>query len=445
MNLHHPPKTPVNRIRLVMVLSALLLPGTIHAQDQASTPSSGGGSFHPFTVTLQPQVTTSPLPPWDATTPDSFSIQPDSDSVSLAIPSLAAQDEIGCFALTVVFQDDGDGGPVVEWLSKDGGSTLLSAGLGENGVALGLNSRTLLLSQSLAIDGGTVRISFAGRFKRLLSLTLRPAQEVGVGSLDNETQPALLEGTDRVLNAQEVSGADEILKKGDSVKGSVVDAELSASPVRLDLPGTQGMLEFDVPVATVPSGSYLHADVGGLDPASSILVQLNGVQCGAVGMSPFPLDDPSIVFSNSGRLLLAGWRRASLFLPAALWQQGENSIVLTLARASGDEGNPVYLQKTRIDLLMPPAGASESTNTPGSSSSPTTTQALAQPSITPQLQPPPVSPSPTSSSPTSDTATPDETLSTGSLYGNPSPSLFHATPTGSLPADTNASSPGSGS
>lgn len=396
---HNPslPRRTGPALMLAALLASSLRPAVIHAGDQSASADSGGVPFQAFSVTLQPQVTTSPLPSW--ATPDMLSIQPGTDSVSLGIPALASQDEIGAFALTVIFRDNGDGGPVVEWLSKDGISTLLSAGLGKTGVPLGLNSRTLLIGQALALDGGTIRISFAGRFERLISIALRPAKEVEVGSLDQEARPALLSEKDRIFDVSEVSGAEAGNSGGDNYRGLIIDAELSAAPVRLDFPGGQGTVEFDVPLGETPSGAYLYAEIGGLDPASSVQVELNGNPCGTVQLSPFALDDPSVVFSSTGRLQLAGWRKGSLFLPAALFQQGENAVVLTLQRSPGDSGDPsspVYLQKTRLDLLLSPH------------------QPSGQTSVSPITAP---SPSGTPAA---------ETLSNGSLSGTPPPSLFHA-------------------
>ena len=405
-----------------MGLSLIVPLGMVRAEEM-----TGGESSSPLTVTLQPQVTTSPLPAWfvesRATSPFSASsnrvlVQPESDSVTIPVPALATLDEIGAFALTVIFEDNGDGGPVVEWEPKEGGRILLSSGLGTTGLPIGLNARTLLLTQSLDLDGGSIRVSFAGRFQRLLSLSLRPAKQFAIASLDDSFQPALFLGNDRVIGAAEVSGMDEQAKHGDSQKGDLIHAELSASPQRLDLAQGDASLEFVIPLSTPPKGSYLHTGVAGLDPSSWIKVEINGISCGALGMSSFPLDDPHVVLTDSGKLLFAGWRQASLFIPGELWKEGDNSIVLSLERGTGDGSQAVFIQKTEVDLLLPKSGASI----------PSITQAL--PSILPLLAPSPVpeavaSPSP----PTSN----DETLSTGSLYGNPSPDLFHATPPASLP------------
>ena len=354
------------------------------------------GTYDPLTVTLQPKLTIGSIPVWEIGTNKVPSIHSESDSVDIPVPSLSSQEEIGCFALTVVFQDNGDGGPVVEWKSNQGDLTLLSAGLGENGVSLGLNARTLLLPQSLTLDGGTVRVSFAGRFARLICISLRPARELGVAALGEDFKPALIEDDHHVLAEEEVSGADHPPQSGDRTEGYVIHADLTVSPLRLDLPGSGNTTEFVVPLSDKPVGSLLHAEVGGLDPESWIEVSINGELRGILAPSPFSLNSSCVIISPDGRLQVAGWQNASIFIPARLWTAGDNSLVLSLHRASGDAGAPVYLRKVRADFLFPSTNVAS-----GASESP-------------------------------------ETLSTGSLYGNPSPSLFHTTsptplPTGRLP------------
>lgn len=330
-------------------------------------------------------------------------MQTESDSILLPVPSLASQDAIGCFALTVVFDDHGDGGPLVEWIPKEGDRILLSAGLGEAGIALGLNARTVLIAQSLALDGGMLRIGYAGRFERLIAVSLRPARELSVAALGSDFSPSLAGESDPLLTAEDVSGADIPPKPGDSVDDRVVHAELSAATKQLAATGSGGVLEFVLPLAERPQGSLLQTETGGLDPESWIEVSVNGESLGALGSAPFSLNSPNILFSASGRLRIAGWHPASLFLPARLWKEGDNSIILTLHRAPGDEGQAVSLRKTRADLLFTPT-------------------ASASPSPTPLASPPP-------SGQTTNIPTPaPETLSTGSVYGNPSPSLFHASP-----------------
>ena len=393
---------------VVLVTSlALLVPSARAVSEEGETHDF----FLPQTITLQPKETIGPLASWASARP---SVHAESDSIQFPVPSLAAQDQIGCFALTTVFDDLGDGGPVLEWISKGGDRTLLSAGLGDNGVPLGLNARTVVLPQSMTLDGGVVRVSFPGRFSRLISTTLSPARELGVAVIGSDSRPALIQENDHILSEEEVSGLDEKLVEGDRTDGRIIHAELAALPIRIDLPDSGGITEFIVPLAETPQGSMLRAEVGGLDPESWIEVSINGESRGVLAIVPFELQDPGVVFSPTGHLLVAGWRGASLFLPSRLWHVGENSLVMTLHRSGGDSGKAVHLRKVRCDLLFDPSlGATEATSLPASAAQPADT--------------------------TSRTAT--DTLSTGSLYGNPAPTLFHATAPASLSPPPNLAIP----
>jgi len=363
------------------------------------------GSLSPWTISLRPSFLPGTPPAWAGGVPSPKLLE-GSDALLLPVPSLASQEEIGCFALTVVFEDNGDGGPVVEWVTKDGLGSLLSAGLGETGVSVGLNSRTILLPQSLTLDGGGVRISFAGRFSRLLSVSLRPAREVGVAALEGDCKPALITPEAAVLSEREVSGEEAPPIGGDRTKGRLVEAELATRPFRLDSPASS-TAEFQVPLSEKPSATLLRAEVAGLDPESWIEVSLNGETRGVLYPSPIGWNDPSVVFPADGRPRIAGWRKASLFLPARLWNGGDNSLSLTLHRAEGDLGTPVTLRAVRCDLLF--TATTPSSLTPAASSSPTMS-----PATTAQ----------TASTPSPTNISSGERLSTGSLYGHPSPALF---------------------
>ena len=401
------PLTPFNKpFRAIAGLGIVALLFLLQASLEAAT-----DTFQPLTVTLQPKVIQQISPSWET---GSVVIQSASDTVDIPVPALASQDDIGGFALTVVFQDNGDGGPVVEWQPKEGESILLSAGLGETGIALGLNARTLLINQSQALDGGTLHISYAGRFSRIISVTLRPARELSIAALGADFCPAILGENEPTLTTSEVSGADETLPSGDRADGQVIHAELSTAPKQLTAADAGGEMEFIIPLAATPQGSLLQTEIAGLDPESQIEVSVNGESLGALGDAPFSLNAPNALLSSSGRLQIAGWHPASLLIPAGLWKNGDNSVILTLHRVTGDVSQAVYLRKARVDLLFSPTAT---TSAPSVSPTP-----IPDPSPSQETNSP-ATPLSTSTSPAT-----SNTLSTGSAYGNPSPSLFHAAP-----------------
>ena len=330
-----------------------------------------------------------------AKTNSGFQIDMASDAVVIPVAPVSPDVETTCYALTVIFDDNGDGGPVVEWSTSSGDRALLCAGLGTVGTAIGLERRTLLLPQNLTLAGGTVSVSFAGRFSRLRAIELSPCADITVSAPTGIQQPALLTATGKSLSKADVSGDTPPLIRGDLATGNVVRAELAASPASI---GNGASLEVIVPMPPNAGDSFLKAEVSGLDPASRIEVSVNGNPMGSLGLEEFPLEDPGTLRSPGGRLLRAGWRSGSLFIPSGSWHQGDNSVVFSLSRAPGDSGDSAHLRNAVAEILF------GSTNAPA-----------------------PGMPN---------------TLSNGSIYGNPSPALFHATLPSPLSPGTAPSSVG---
>jgi hypothetical protein len=368
----------------------------------------------PLTINLRKDAATNAIPRWFS---GNVRIMPESDSVEVPLPPLASQDEIGFHALTVVFDDNGDGGPVAEWISPGKERSLLSAGLGETGVAPGLNVRTILIPQGLTLDGGTLRVSFAGRFTRLLTVCVQPCREFGVAAMASGSGfvPGLVIGRDRVLALSEVYGTSSAQPEGDRTEGRTVHAELITAASRLDSPG---QLDIIVPMGSLPNGSWIRSEVAGLDPESWIEVSVNGESLGAMGMESFPLQDSGTLSSATGRLIRAGWRRGGLYVPPRLWKEGENSVCLTLRRSSGDEGKPVLVRNASMELLFLPISVRPAAPVPA------------------PVQEPPASPATLLPNSTHDAAaTPDSNvLSNGSQYGAPT-SLYRTTTPQPLPND----------
>jgi len=382
------------------LLTALLLSAAVESMGAQSSPpvpvasltssSALSQATSPLRINLQAIST-------NAATNSGVRIITASDAVEIPVASVSPNTETSCHALTVVFDDNGDGGPVVEWIADSGERTLLSAGLGTVGTGSGIELRTLLLPQNLTLPGGTVCVSFTGRFARLRVIEMRPCAELSVAAPFGIDRPVLLTASGRTLSEQEASGGDIPLLHGDASKGNIIRAELAASPLPI---GENSAVEVVVPMASAGGDSFVKAEVSGLDPASRIEIMVNGIPLGPLGLESFPLDDPGTLRSPAGRLLRAGWRAGSLFIPAGLWKQGDNSVVFSMIKGGGDASAPVRLRNAVAEILFAPRNSA---------------------SLTVNSANAPATPEP---------------LSNGSVYGNPSPSLFHATlPTPPVPAD----------
>ena len=301
-----------------------------------------GRNFAPFVLSLKPSLQMSPLPGWMQ---GPAVVHPETATIEIPVPAIWAVPAAELYALTVVFDDRGDGGPAVEWRSPNGSTSTISQGLGEIGTSLGLNARTILLPQELTREGGGLLISYYAKFDKLVSLAVRPAREDPLAVLGGGNDPALVDEALRVLERAEVDGRRNPPLSGDIRHGSIVEAELSAPVQELD-----GELEFVVPIEGVVEGALLKLDALGLDPEAVIQVRVNSISVGQLGFSPFRLDDPALVPDSLGRLVIAGWRSGTLFIPARLWQAGDNSVVLVLKRSEVETGRPVFIRNAGIHI-----------------------------------------------------------------------------------------------
>jgi len=280
-------------------------------------------SLRLFPVSLPFPISKAPLPAplridlqggsTNAAANPGFRIISSSDTVEIPVASVSPDEETSCHALTVVFDDNGDGGPVVEWMARSGERTLLSAGLGTVGTGNGIELRTILLPQNLTLAGGTVSVSFAGRFARLRIIELRPCAELTVAAPFGIDRPVLLTASGRSLSEQEASGGDVPLLRGDSSQGEHCPRRIVSRPLTI---GEGTSVEVVVPMTAGAGESFVKAEVSGLDPASRVDVTINGIPLGPLGLESFPLDDPGTLRSPQDAFCGPdGERDPSLFPP----------------------------------------------------------------------------------------------------------------------------------
>ena len=344
---NHSKGTKKARLLRVLALACLFCTPTAAHSLELSIPA--GGTFDPFLLALKPGLQMSPLPAW---MDGPATILPDLGLVEIPISPLWKESTVEMYAVTVVFEDSGDGGPMLEWKNGDERSTL-SNGLGEVGNPVGLNSRTVLLPQVLTKDGGDLVISYEGKFDSLLSLAVRPARLDETAVLGGRRTAALVDDSFQVYDDREVSGGRPVPLAGDVRVGTIVEAELSAAVEPLDQ-----AIEFVAPVEGTVEGAVIHLEALGLDPEAELRVSVNATPVGQISFPSFALDDPSLVTDWNGRLLLAGWRKGSLFVAARHFKQGENSVSIDLKRSEGETGRAIFLRNSSLHLRFTPAAFS---------------------------------------------------------------------------------------
>lgn len=309
---------------------------------RASALPAFAGTYDPLVLALKPALQMSALPPWVGEMPR---VDPGASLVELEILPAWRAAGVDFFAVTVVFHDNGDGGPALEWRAEDGIVSTISYGLGEIGKPVGLNSRTVLLPQVLTRDGGTVILSYYGKFESLLSLAVRPAREDGMAVLGARRFPILVDSELQVFEDREVNGTRPVSLGGDVRNGPIVEAELAAQTEQLE-----DSIGFIVPLEGKIEAGMLRLETLGLDPEARLEVWVNDQPVGSVNLPGFQLDDPSLVVDWNGNLVMAGWRKGSLFVAARHLVEGENSIVIRLARSPVETGRDVFLRNTGLHL-----------------------------------------------------------------------------------------------
>lgn len=328
-------------------LIALMLP-SLPLRAQSGTLSFAAGTHDPFLLALKPVVQMSALPPWVDASPR---IEPEAALVNLRIlPSWRAPG-VDLYAVTLVFNDNGDGGPAMEWRAEDGTVTTISYGLGEVGRPVGLNSRTVLLPQMLTREGGELLVSYYGKFDSILSLAVRPAREDALAVVGARRFPVLIDGDLNVFEDREVNGTRPVPLAGDIRNGAIVEAELSAQTEPLE-----ESIGFIVPLEGDMEAAMLRLETLGLDPEARLEVWVNDHPVGTVNFPGFQLDDPSLVKDWNNSFLLAGWRKGSLYIAARHLKQGENTIIIRLARSPVETGRDVFLRNTGLHLRFATAG-----------------------------------------------------------------------------------------
>lgn len=328
------------RIIRIMAAAWLVLCQPGWAAEDASLAT--GRNFSPFLLSLKPSLQMSPLPGWMQ---QPAVVREETATVEIPLPALWQSPTAEFFTLTVVFNDRGDGGPAVEWRAPDGSTSAISIGLGEMGNSLGLNARTILLPQALTREGGTLMISYYGNFESLVSLSVHPARGNLLAVLGGGSDPVLVDEGLRVFERAEVDGGRVNPITGDLRRGAIVEAELSAAVEPLETE-----IEYLVPTDGVVEGTVLRIEALGLDPEARIEVRVNSLLVGSLGFPSFRLDDPALATDSLGRLVMAGWRTGSLFIPARLWMEGENSILVTLKRSAVETGGSVFIRNAALHV-----------------------------------------------------------------------------------------------
>jgi hypothetical protein len=100
----------------------------------------------------------------------------------------------------------------------------------------------------------------------------------------------------------------------------------------------------------------LEASLAGVFLDQEIWLLVNGQEVGPIAVEVPTLEDPGHLGLPGREVTFAGWRRASVHIPADLMLPGENSLLLELrSPLNTDYRNRTFVRDAVLELSYPPA------------------------------------------------------------------------------------------
>jgi len=294
-----------------------------------------------FTVDL-PFDAAQPLPSWMHGAP--VSVPSNGSRVAFRLSPPQGRDLLVHF---VFDETDGSGGLRVEWL-RDGSSTseVISDNLGEG---LGVpNQRPLLISASRLGGNGTLLLQGGGSLD-LKRVKFEWVSERTMLSSAARYVPVVVTASRLTLVEADVDGAPRPALQ-DEWRERVVRAALTDKSELLT-----PSLTLVSALEQAPLQSRLEASLAGVYLDQEVWLIVNGQEVGPLAIEVPTLEDPGHLGLPGREVEFAGWRRASVHIPAQLLLPGENSVLLEL-RSPVNSGyvNKTYLRDAVLELCYPP-------------------------------------------------------------------------------------------
>lgn len=237
--------------------------------------------------------------------------------------------------VTVVFDENGGGGPSLSWMSATG-QTMLSSDLSEG--VTGPNQRTVRVPGEVSSQPG--RLIVFGDQGKIHRVRLDWAAQRQVLAAADQ-RPVSFIVSDRLVQNTELTGR-RTLSPPDAWLGKVFEAFLQEDTVKLDEP-----VGFGLNLADEAGGAVLTVKILGLPLNESLEVWVNDHKAGQL-LPPVPaLTDAGYVTDRGGKAAYAGWRMGTLFLPGGLLRRGENAITLI------PPGGEIYIRDAALQLREP--------------------------------------------------------------------------------------------
>jgi len=248
----------------------------------------------------------------------------------------------------LVFDETEGGGLRVEWL-REGQSApeLLAENLGES---LGVpNQRPLLISASrmggngsLLLQGGANLNVNRVKFEWVAERTMLAAATRYV--------PVVVTASRLTLAEADVDGGPRPALKDEWRESRVVRAALTEGAELLT-----PSLELLAELQQAPQKARLEASLAGVYLDQEVWLVVNGQELGPLAIEVPTLEDPGHLSQEGRELTFAGWRHASIHIPAEIVMPGENSLLLELrSPTDSDYRNRTFVRDAVLELSYPP-------------------------------------------------------------------------------------------
>ena len=249
--------------------------------------------------------------------------------------------------LNVVFDETETGELRVEWL-RDGQSSpeVVAENLGEG---LGVpNQRHLLISAARLGGNGTLLLQ-GGENLNVKRVKFEWVSERTMLASASRYVPVVVTASRLTLAETDVDGGPRPMLQ-DEWRDRIVRAVLTekAEPI-------SPSIELVATLEQAPTVSRLEASIAGAYLDQEIWLVVNNHEIGPIAIDVPTLEDPGHLAGEPGKeTLYAGWRRASIWVPAALLLPGENSILLEL-RSPLNAGyrNRAFVRDAVLELSFP--------------------------------------------------------------------------------------------
>lgn len=248
----------------------------------------------------------------------------------------------------LVFDEARSDGLRVEW-QRDGQSTteVIADKLGDG---LGVpNQRALLISASRLGGNGTLLLQGAAdlnvnrvKFEWVAERTMLASSARYV--------PVVVTASRLTLAEADVDGGPRPVLQ-DEWRDRVVRAALTERAEPLT-----PALELVAALEQIPNLARLEASVAGVYFDQEVWLIVNNHEVGPLAVEVPSLEDPGHLARPGREIEFAGWRRATVHIPAALLLPGDNSILLELrSPANADYRNRTFVREAVLELSYPPA------------------------------------------------------------------------------------------